>query len=297
MIERYLLRYFLAVVNAGSFSKAAARVHVTQPTLSVGIAKLETLVGAPIFHRTSQRVHLTEAGARLLTHARRIENEFNVLARSAIGAGETRLVRLGVLSTIPTASLERLVAEHRQRDDGGQIEIVEGGERDLVVRLGRGRIDLALTTLREDGEWRQEPLYQEHYSLALPRWHRFAPADTVRAEDLAEETMIVRRHCEALSKISRHFTERGVRPRFSFRTTNDDKALSLVRAGLGITVMPDGYRDPDVARPRLAGFELTRRIGIVHGNGSGLSGEEAPLLDAIRAVMGSSRKGGGVVIS
>ena len=292
MIERYLLRYFLAVVDTGGFSRGAAQVNVTQPTLSVGIAKLEALVGAPIFHRTSQRVHLTEAGARLLTHARRIENEFNALARSTTETGRAGLVRLGVLSTIPTALLERLVAEHRRRDDRAQMEIVEGTERDLVLRLGRGRIDLALTTLRDGGEWRQEPLYRERYSLALPSWHRFASADVVRAEDLAEETMIVRRHCEALSKISRHFTERGVRPRFSFRTTNDDKALTLVRAGLGITVMPESYRDPDVARPRLAGFELSRAIGIVHGAGSDLAEGGAPLIDSLRTLAGSWNAGG-----
>src|SRR3546814_5122772 len=77
--------------------------------------------------------------------------------------------------------------------------------------------------------------------------------------------MMVRRHCEVLSETSRYFTERGVRPRFSFRTTNDDKTLALVRAGLGITLMPDSYRDPEVARPRLCGFDLTRKIGILHG--------------------------------
>src|SRR3546814_18649354 len=77
--------------------------------------------------------------------------------------------------------------------------------------------------------------------------------------------MMVRRHCEVLSETSRYFTERGVRPRFSFRTTNDDKTLSLVRAGLGITLMPDSYRDPEVARPRLCGVDMTRKIGILKG--------------------------------
>lgn len=284
MIDRYLLRYFLAVVDAGSFSKGAAQVNVTQPTLSVGIAKLERLVGALLFHRTSQRIHLTEAGSRLLVHARRIENEFNVLARSIVGSAATRLVRLGVLSTIPTPMLERLAAEHRRRDEGAQMEIVEGSERDLVSRLARGRIDLALTVLRGGDKPRHEPLYREGYSLALPRWHRLAAAETIRAEDLVEETMIVRRHCEALSETSRYFTERGVRPRFSFRTTNDDKALALVRAGLGITVMPDGYRDPDVARPCLAGFDLMREIGILYAESGEIPGTAAPLVEAIRAI-------------
>lgn len=283
MIDRYLLRYFLAVVDTGSFSRGAAQVNVTQPTLSVGIAKLERLCGAMLFHRTSQRVHLTETGSRLLPHARRIENEFNLMAKTVVGPTTASLVRLGVLSTLPTPMLEQLVAEYRRRDDGAPIEIVEGSERELASKLGRGRIDIALTVLRPGNDRRQEPLYREGYSLVLPRWHRLAAAETIAAEDLAEETMIVRRHCEALSATSRHFTERGVRPRFSFRTTNDDKALALVRTGLGITVMPDSYRDPEVSRPRLAGFELTREIGILYGKSRELSEETEPLLGAVRA--------------
>lgn len=284
MIDRYLLRYFLAVVDTGNFSKGAAQVNVTQPTLSVGIAKLERLIGAPVFHRSSQRVHLTEAGSRLVAHARRIENEFNLMVRSVSGDAVASVVRLGVLSTIPTPALERLAAEHHRRAGGTQIEIVEGSERDLVSRLARGRIDLALTVLRSGGQWQQEPLYSEGYSLALPRWHRLAAAEAIRPEELAEETMIVRRHCEALSEISRYFTEHGVRPRFSFRTTNDDKALALVRAGLGITVMPDGYLDPDVARPRLSGFEATREIGILYAESSEAPDTAGPLIEAIRAI-------------
>lgn len=285
MVDRYLLRYFLAVVDAGSFSKGAAQVNVTQPTLSVGIAKLERLCGTPLFHRSSQRVHLTEAGSRLLAHARRIEAEFNLALRSVAEAPAAQPIRIGVLSTIPTVMLERLVAEQRRRDARAPLEIVEGGERDLISRLGRGRIDLALTVLRAGGEWRQEPLYREGYSLALPGWHRLAGAEAVRAEDLAEETMIVRRHCEALAETSRHFTERGVRPRFAFRTTNDDKALALVRAGLGVTVMPDSFRTPDVARPRLAGFDLTREIGLLHAGSSGAPAATAQFSDLVRAVM------------
>lgn len=290
MIDRYLLRYFLAVVDTGSFSKGAATVNVTQPTLSVGIAKLERLCGSQLFHRSSQRVHLTEAGSRLLTHARRIESEFNLAVRSVAGVPSAPLVRLGVLSTIPTLVLERIVGGHREGHDGTQIEIVEGSERDLVSRLGRGRIDFALTVLRPGDNRRKEPLYREGYSLALPRWHRLAHADSIPGEELAEETMILRRHCEALPETSRYFIERSVRPRFSFRTMNDDKAMALVRAGLGITVMPDGFQDPEIARPRLAGFALKREIGILHaGTASEPATEARAIIDVIRGAVAQPR--------
>src|SRR3546814_12573509 len=92
--------------------------------------------------------------------------------------------------------------------------------------------------------------------------------------------MMVRRHCEVLSETSRYFTDRVVRPRFSFRTTNDDKTLALVRAGLGITRLPDTYSDSEVARPRLCGFDLHRKIDLFHSQRSAPVPE--PTLDAPR---------------
>ncbi|RZM06542.1 MAG: LysR family transcriptional regulator, partial [Sphingomonas sp.] len=83
------------------------------------------------------------------------------------------------------------------------------------------------------------------------------------AEDLADDPMILRRHCELLPETSRFFTARGIRPFFPARTTSDDKALGYVRAGLGVTVMPDGFREPGVVRVPLEGFDFTRDIGLV----------------------------------
>lgn len=269
MIDRYQLRYFLAVVEAGNFSRAAERVNVTQPTLSVGIAKLERAAGARLFFRNSQRVHLTEAGVRLLEHARTIEHQFNLAERKVRGLAQSRLVRLGVLSTVPTGLMEQVVERNRAHALPDRLEIVEGSERDLLGRLDRGRLDLALTILRgEPGRFRKETLFRESYSLALPQWHRLAAAEEIQAEDLAEEVMIVRRHCEVLADTSRHFTERGVRPEFSFRSQNDDKVLAMVRSGLGITVMPDSYRDPGVTRTRLEGFGPQREIGLLYADGA-----------------------------
>jgi hypothetical protein len=86
----------------------------------------------------------------------------------------------------------------------------------------------------------------------------------IPAEALADSTMIVRRQCELLPETSRHFTSRGVRPFFAARTMNDDRALALVQAGTGLTVMPDGFSAKGVVRPRLADFPFQRRIGVLY---------------------------------
>jgi DNA-binding transcriptional LysR family regulator len=282
MIDRYLLRYFLAVVDLGNFSKAAAHVNVSQPTLSVGIAKLERLLDQPLFLRTNRRVELTEAGARLTVHARRIESEFTLAERVA-GAGPRRgAFRLGVLATIPTPWIAAVVAaaEHSAEE---RMELVEGRERDLLERLARGRIDAALTILRQPGgRYRSERLLTEGYSLALPASHPLAGERTIAAEALADNAMIVRRQCEVLGETSRHFTSRGVRPFFAARTMSDDRALALVGAGLGVTVMPDGFEAPGVVRPRLADFDLKREIALLHGPHIDAAAPAGPTLAALR---------------
>ena len=127
------------------------------------------------------------------------------------------------------------------------------------------------------------PRLEEGYRLALPASHPLAAREEVAAEELAADTMIVRRHCEALAATSRHFTARGVRPFFALRTYDDGRAMALVEAGLGLTVMPDCFAAPGISRPRLSGFDERRTIGLLHA--PGLPAERrarSPILDALR---------------
>lgn len=279
MIDRYLLRYFLAVVDHGNFSRAAAICNVSQPTLSVGIAKLERELGSRLFLRSNQRVELTAAGSRFLDHARRIEREFN-LAQTAMGiATEVPLLRLGVLRSVSGVSVAAAIADCGDRL--GKIELVEGTERELAVALARGRIDAALTLVgRGDDRWAEEMVAEEGYRLALSERHPLADRASIDAEALGDNVMIVRRHCEMLSETSRHFTERGVRPHFALRSTNDERILAMVAAGLGVTVIPESLSAPGIVKPRLSGFDARRRVGFAypHGRAPGHS----VLLDALR---------------
>ena len=290
MIDRYLLRYFLSVIDQGNFSKAAGACNVSQPTLSVGIAKLERAMGRALFHRTNRRVELTEAGVRLAAHARRIEAEFAIAEREVRGTTTQTTVRLGLLPTLPSAWIEDFLARLNPAEE--RVELVEGRERELLERLARGRIDVALSLIRRDQDrFAAEPLFHEGYALALPVTHPLAQRDDIAAEELADNTMIVRRQCEVLAETSRHFTARGVRPFFAARTTSDERALALVRAGLGITVMPESFRAKGVARPRLVDFKAEREVGLLFANHVEPAGLRAgavlqALIAAIAAVRG-----------
>ncbi len=286
MIDRHHLRYFLAVVDQGNFTRAADACNVSQPTLSVGIAKLEDLLGARLFQRNAKRVRLTQMGSQFLIHARRIEREFNLASQAVVGASGDPMVRLGVLRSLPASMLADIVADLRAGDPASPVEFIEGSERELHAHLSRGRVDCAVTLIDRGGDrFSEEMLFEEGYSMVMPETHRLANEPSVTAEELGDEVMLLRPHCEALAETSRHFTERGVRPHFAFRSTNDERVMQMVAAGLGVTVMPDGFAAPGTARPRLAGFDLVRKIGLVFGPAhEALAVSPPPIIAAIRRV-------------
>jgi DNA-binding transcriptional LysR family regulator len=289
-MDSYLIRYFLAVVETGNFSRAAAQANVSQPTLSVGIAKLERQLGVRLFDRTNRRVHLTDAGNRFLVRARRIVHEVNQAVEEVSGLQRARLVRVGILATIPTTTIAEAVRRHRAAGAAERIEILDGSARELGNLLDQGRIDVALTLASSSAQrFEQETLFTEAYRLALSHTHRLAGAGQIEAEDLAAETMIVRRHCEVLSETSRFFTARNVRPELAYRGANDDRVLSLVRAGLGVTMMPESYLHPEVRRPRLVGFDLTREIGFQFAARNAALVADSAFLSELRSSLSAPR--------
>jgi len=287
-MDRYLLRYFLAVAELGSFSKAAARVSVTQPTLSIGIAKLEAELGARLFERTTRRVSLTPAGSRFLTRARAIAHEYEAALRDVAQAPQLKRVRAGVLATIPARDLERLVAAHAKYGAGEALELLDSTERDIANRLSDRRLDVAITILRPNLEsFARETLRAEPYVLFVGEQHRLAGAESVDGGELAGETMIVRRQCEGLPEISRYFTGRDVRPSFSLRTLSDDRALSMVAAGLGITVAPASFKRAGLRPVRLIGLDLSREMGLVFSDRARGGGAPKAFVEAARATYGA----------
>lgn len=294
MIDRYLIRYFLAVVDQGNFSRAAAQCHVSQPTLSVGIAKLETLIGSTLFTRTSRRVELTRDGVRFLGHARRIESEF-LAAETPDQSRSRNLLRVGMLSTLSPTWVETMIRRSGVNWIGGGLEIVDGRAGELRAKLERGRIDAAITLIDEPGV-AAKPLYREGFGLALGTLHPLAGATSLRAEDVADHVMLVRRQCEMLSATSRHFTVRGIRPFMAAKTLDEARALAMVRAGLGVTVAPESFHGDGVAIIPITGFGVERIIGVVHSdtNRMMLDAGSLALLDRLTGTLSELAKQAGL---
>lgn len=278
MFELYQLRYFLAVVETGSFTKAAERACVTQPTLSAGIQKLEGGLGVKLFDRSNRRVYLTEAGAQFVERAKAILHQCTLAERELTEVEGPRVLRLGVLMTIPAALLERLLRAFLENERGAVVELFEGTEQEIGNRLESGGVDLALTLVRGRETERARLLFEEGYKVIVANSHSLAPEKTIEGRALANEPIIVRSRCEVLSETSRYFTAQNVRPRLVYRTPHDERAIAMVAAGVGYTTVPESYGHEGVASLKLAGFDTRRRIGLVRGAGNP-SAERANLIE------------------
>jgi len=260
-MELYLLRYFLSLVETGSFTKAAQACLITQPTLSAGIKRLEGQLGVDLFVRSNKRVSLTTAGARFLPRAKAILHEVNMATAEMAPVEAVPVLRLGVLQTLPAALISDLLKAFTAAHPGLRFDLFDGTEQELLNRLDERGVDYALS-LQRVADSQSVALFEEGYRLALPRSHPLAGEREIRGEDLANDSMIVRSRCEVLSETSRHFTDRNVRPPLVYRTAQDERALAMVGAGIGITIMPDSYAAPDVMRVPLSGFTPRRTVAL-----------------------------------
>lgn len=264
-MEPYLLRYFLAVVETGSFTRAAEACLITQPSLSSGIKRLEEQLGVTLFIRNNKRVFLTTAGTRFLPRAKTILHECNVALAELAQTEQARVLRLGVLQTLSGAWVAGLLKGFRDagltEDMGGRFDLFEGTEQEILNRFDERGIDYALSIRRVEDD-SSVPLYSEPYVLALPADHALAGVAQVRGEDLSDQPMIVRSRCEVLSETSRYFTDRNVRPPLAYRTANDERALRMVAAGIGATVVPQSHTAQGVVTTTLHGFTHSRTVAL-----------------------------------
>ena len=276
MLKRLHLRQFIALCETGGFTRAAQRLRVTQPTLSAGIAELERQMGVPLLIRNRRALRPTEAGLRLLHHARTIEREFH-LAESNVGKAPApdAPLRLGLLPSIGTHWIAQLAAGYRGT---APLDLIEGGDTDLRRRLNVGKLDAALTLLRPGQD--APVLFDEPYVLILSVAHPLAGRSEIVPAELTHETMIARRSCEILAETSRFFIAHAIRPHFALRSPNDDRCLALVRAGVAVTTGPLSLVDDGLVGVRVTGYDYQRRIGLIAALGqearivaSGLSGQ------------------------
>jgi LysR family transcriptional regulator, hydrogen peroxide-inducible genes activator len=286
-MELHQLRYFCAVAEAGSFSRAAELSHVAQPSLSQQILKLEAELGARLFDRLGRSVRLTEAGKTFLPRARAVLRELEA-ARGDVSEGKDSIsghVTVGVIPTVSPYFLPPILGAFSKHFPDAAVSVVEEITPVLLDRLRAGAIDLAILALPIRGhEFESLPLLREPLFAALPKKHKLSRRSQVSLRELRKEPFLLLRdgHCFRENAISACDRAR-VSPQVVFESGQFSSLLGLVGAGMGISLVPAmaASRAPDVKFVRIADPEATRTIGTLTLRGRSLSRAQQAFLSTL----------------
>ena len=241
-MEIHQLRYFVAVAEEGSFSRAAAKVRVAQPSLSQQIRKLEAEVGQPLFDRLPRSVVLTEAGRCLIDYARQILASIGD-ARRCVDELKGEIagkVAVGAIPTIAPYVLPELVVTFQKHYPDVTLEIVEDVTKGVTRRIDAGELDVALaSTCRPSPTLRRESLGTEPLLALVPKAHPLAKKDFVEFDDLKSLRFLLLHEMHCLSQQVNHLLEsRRLRPEIALVGSQLNTIANMVAASIGISIVP-----------------------------------------------------------
>jgi DNA-binding transcriptional LysR family regulator len=264
------LQAFLAVLDSGSFHRAASRLNMSQPTVSRRIRALETALGVALLERTTRRVKPTSAGRALDPMLRRLVCEFDNCVFSLSDFGIRHPGELTIASIATAASsflprvLKRFTTSHpdikfrivdRSAEDG--LECVASGEAEFGINfLGASRPDLNFT-----------PLIDDDFVVACRADHEFASRKSIDWRDLSEQSLIISQRSGNRALIDQALARSNLRLNWSFEVIHLSTSFGLVEAGVGMSIIPRLARplaaDRPIAVVPLGNPVVHRTVGIV----------------------------------
>ncbi|ASC70524.1 LysR family transcriptional regulator [Halomicronema hongdechloris C2206] len=261
------LKYFITVAETGSFTKAAECLFITQPSLSVGIKKLEEEFGVRLFERGKKRVLLTQAGKLFLNKAKTIIREYESARQEIKKECESyNLLRIGIFDTISVTYLTELISEFIKFNPGVKIEqLNDSSVPKLKSLLDKGEIDLIICVL-QDNEIKSSSstLFQEEYLLAVAKDHPLAERKSVSLEVLNNYSYIDRSECEIRNQLQELFASKNICPKIIYQSPSDEWTKALVAAGIGLAIMPCQKQVGSIIKYlHLSDLHLSRKVGLV----------------------------------
>ena len=236
------LGYLVALAEEKHFGRAAEHCHVSQPTLSAQIKKLEEQLEVRLVERSQRRVMLTDIGEEIVNRARRVLREVDAVCEIARShqdplSGE---LRIGLIPTVGPYLLPIISPPLRKMLPRLRLFLLEHQTVDLLAALDEGDVDLAILALPIDQEGLEiESLYSESFLAALPAGHSLSQRPHLKVSDLDGETLLLLAdgHClrdqalEVCGKIDVHEPQ-------DFRATSLETLRQMVASGLGVTLLP-----------------------------------------------------------
>lgn len=272
------LQAFVAVALAGSFSRAAERLHMAQSGVSVLVRELETELGIRLFDRTTRRVELTEAGREFRADAERLIAELDRSVRHTRDLVARRRGRLAVATTplLASALLAKVIAEFHRMVPGVQVALVDLRTDQVVARVKSGEVDLGVGTFAPDEEGLDEhPLLRDRLMLFCAADHPLAQKARPRWKDLKDQPLVaLTRESGIRGLVERCYEAAGLVARPDYELSQISTVLALVEAGLGISVLPThalhSSRFRRVVARTLTAPEVSRDIVMISRRGRSL---------------------------
>ncbi|UFS69387.1 LysR family transcriptional regulator [Geomonas sp. RF6] len=239
-MELRQLQFFVEIVRQSSFTKAAERLHVAQPAVSMAMKKLEDELDLVLFNRQERRAQLTAEGAIFLRHAEKILDE--VAATEAemeelrgVAKGE---VRIGIPPMLSAYFFPQIIRDFIGRYPGLNITVSGEGASSIQKMILQGELDLGVIAGASFPETLEmQRLLREEVIICLPKSHPLASRKSLTARELASEPLIMYQEGYYLRElILEVLKEAGVTPKIAFETNLFSLAKPLVQNGLGISV-------------------------------------------------------------
>ena len=248
------LRYFQAVAEELSYSRAAERLRIAQPALSRAVQEIEAELGGPVLDRNRRRVSLTPAGQVLLRETAIIFERWEAAMRRVkrTAAGEEGELRLGYIGPPTKPFFGRLLAEYRERYPRVAIHLEERTPERVWEMLARGRLSAAFTrpvSAAPASGLRTLLLRKERFGAVLPLTHPLAERKTLPWKALAREPLVVLARREGVGShdgVLAACRQAGFAPRLAYTPSLIGTVLSYVEAGAGVGIVPESVMTPEL---------------------------------------------------
>ena len=243
------IRHFHVLAETLNFSRAAERLHIAQPALSVSIQKLETELGTKLFERTPTGVLLTASGEAALIEARRLLYHGEQLQRTARDAaqGTGGRLRIGFVGSAIYSLIPTLIPRFRSQYPNVELVLRETTSARILEMLSEEALDVGIvrTPLLQSHAATLLTLQRDHFLAALPKAHPLAEKAELRLIDLAREPFVMYAASEAAGLHAAAVAAcdaAGFKPEVAQEAAQVATVLALVGSGLGVALVPEVMR-------------------------------------------------------
>lgn len=283
-----LLRYFLAIAEEGSITKAAKKLNMAQPPLSTQIMNLEDELGVILFIRGKKEIQLTEAGTFLKSRAEEMVSAFDSLERQMkdYKNGTVGKITIGTIEAVAAHYLPRIFRDFNEKYPDIRFEIWSGGTNDVLNRLDRGIIDLAfIRPPFEETRYHSLLLMDDSWGVLIPKGHPLERDDgkPVTPQVLQGERLIVPSTPGRLEEIREWFAAAGIEPDITYSYNTLAAAEGLVRENLGIALVLVGNSTDNLVLKKMHP-KLSSSVHVLWAKNHYLSDSASRLIEHIRGI-------------